>query len=115
MLFCGLPGNPVCAFVTAHKLVIPAIRLLQHALTENNICVPMLKSKSLTGISCLTGRQEFMRGNLIVTKDARLRVIPQPKQSSAAIQALAKANCYIVVPAELRKISAGSEVDIEPF
>ncbi|NMH61112.1 gephyrin-like molybdotransferase Glp [Alteromonas ponticola] len=115
LLFCGLPGNPVSAFVTAQKLVIPAIKQLQHELMPHPIEGYFIHAKLMRDIDRQPGRQEFLRANLSQNEQGELVVAPQAKQSSAALQALALANCYIVVPAEVSRIAAGNFVDVEPF
>jgi molybdopterin molybdotransferase len=89
----GLPGNPVSTMVTFELFVTPAEARLGEALHEQ---------PGLTHF--LPGRVEW-RGRAPEVKALKW-------QGSGDIVALAKANCFLVVPADRDKIAAGERVSV---
>ena len=104
----GLPGNPVSTMVTFELFVVPAIDLLNGAdarplpLVEARLAAPLNEKPGLAHF--LPARVEW-RG-------------PQPQvkalkwHGSGDIAALAKANCFLVVPADRDKIEVGERVSV---
>ncbi|WP_018981588.1 molybdopterin molybdotransferase MoeA [Salinimonas chungwhensis] len=112
-VFCGLPGNPVSAYVTTEKLVTPLIAMMQGEQRSLN---------DLTGLAVLgssirrrPGRQEFLRARLEINQDGGWHVTPLAKQSSGVMSTVTQANAYIVVPAETAFIESGTQVQVSPF
>jgi molybdopterin molybdotransferase len=104
----GLPGNPVSTMVTFELFVAPAIDLLSGAearalpLVEARLAEAMKEKAGLTHF--LPARVEW-RGTLPEVKTLKW-------QGSGDITALAKANCFLVVPADREKIEAGESVSV---
>jgi molybdopterin molybdotransferase len=104
----GLPGNPVSTMVTFELFVAPAIDLLSGAearalpLVEARLAEAMKEKPGLTHF--LPARVEW-RGAVPEVKAVRW-------QGSGDITALAKANCFLVVPADREKIEAGESVSV---
>ena len=112
-LFCGLPGNPVSAYVTTQQLVVPLIEAMQGVESV---------SSAMRGLATLTtdirrqpGRQEFMRASLDVHPDGSWQVSPLAKQSSGVMTSVTTANAYIVVNAQTRHLKTGERVQVIPF
>ncbi|MBD3584665.1 molybdopterin molybdotransferase MoeA [Salinimonas sp. HHU 13199] len=112
-LFCGLPGNPVSAYVTTEQLVIPLIASMQGLASSPT---PVIGLAALTtDIKRQPGRQEFMRATLCVQPDGQWQVTPLAKQSSGVMTSVTKANAYIVVPAHTKHLATGERVQVLPF
>ena len=104
----GLPGNPVSTMVTFELFVAPAIDLLSGAearplpLVEARLATSMREKPGLTHF--LPARVEWPRG------EPEVRALEW--QGSGDIVALARANCFLVVPAEKETLEAGEAVQI---
>lgn len=94
--FCGLPGNPVSAFINFVLLVRPLLLRLSGARPEQarRIPVPSGFNHPRTGV-----RQEFLRVNLVSDPaTGAVKLIPYREQSSGAITSLSRADGLAVVP-----------------
>ncbi|MFO7593955.1 MAG: molybdopterin molybdotransferase MoeA [Pseudomonadota bacterium] len=110
-LFFGLPGNPVSVMATYYEIVQPSLRRLmgQESLTPFRVkvrCIDKLKSPA---------REDFQRGILERDKDGELVVRSTGNQGSHILSSMSQANCFIVVPAEVRGVEPGETVLVEPF
>ena len=93
------------------KLVKPALERLsgrgaQRAMT--------LRLPLQVGLRRQPGRQEFMRGRLIEA-DQGLMVAPLAQQGSHRLTSMTRGDCLIVLPPDIRTLSAGEWVDVELF
>lgn len=111
--FCGLPGNPVSAFVTFYQLVQPAIAKLsgfsqwQAPQQFNAIAAqPMKKS---------AGRLDFQRGYYQLAPNGQITVAPVRFQGSHMFSSFVQSNCFIVLEKDRGNVAAGETVTIEPF
>lgn len=112
-LFCGLPGNPVSAYVTTEQLVMPLLETMQGI---HSVPKPVIgQARLTTAIKRQSGRQEFMRATLTVQPDGQWQVTPLAKQSSGVMTSVTKANAYIVVPAETQHLATDECVQVLPF
>jgi molybdopterin molybdotransferase len=104
----GLPGNPVSTMVTFELFVAPAIDLLSDAearalpLVEARLGEAMNEKPGLTHF--LPARVEW-RGTVPEVRALRW-------QGSGDITALARANCFLVVPADREKMETGESVSV---
>ena len=104
----GLPGNPVSTMVTFELFVVAALDLLGGAaarplaLLEARLGAAMNEKPGLTHF--LPARVEWPQGKPEVT--------PLSWQGSGDIAALAKANCFLVVPAEKENLAVGEAVRV---
>jgi molybdopterin molybdotransferase len=104
----GLPGNPVSTMVTFELFVAPAIDLLSGAearalpLVEARLAEVMKEKPGLTHF--LPARVEWGGGEPVVKA--------LKWQGSGDIAALAKANCFLVVPADRENIAIGESVSV---
>src|SRR5229473_8301035 len=104
----GLPGNPVSTMVTFELFVVPAVDLLGGAparhlpLVEARLGAPLKEKQGLAHF--LPARVEW-RG---ITPEVKAL----PWQGSGDVAALARANCFLVVPADRGLVSAGDTVQI---
>lgn len=106
--FFGLPGNPVSTMVTFELFARPMVealagqsprrRVFLHARLKNEISVKAGLKRFLPAI--LSGEFEHSEVELV------------PWQGSGDIAAIARANCYIVIPADRERFSAGEWVAV---
>ncbi|MGH7751783.1 MAG: molybdopterin molybdotransferase MoeA [Gemmatimonadales bacterium] len=106
----GLPGNPVSTMVTFILFVAPAIALLGGAAApplqflKARLAEPVQQTTQLTLFlpACLEGQNA----------DVGVRALPW--QGSGDVVALARSNCFLVVPDNVTELAAGSWVDVLP-
>ena len=113
VLFCGLPGNPVSAFVTSKLLVDPLVRKVQG---ETNIKAPLTISARLTcDVKRKPGRRDFQRATMSYDNNNCLVVTPFHTQSSGVITSITSANCFMIIDENLSQIEAGTMLPVIPF
>jgi molybdopterin molybdotransferase len=88
---CGLPGNPVSAFVTFLLLVRPALRRWQGAAETDLLQLPGVLGETFTNPG---ERRHFVR----VRVDARGKIFSAGKQASHALSSLAAAQGLLDLP-----------------
>jgi molybdopterin molybdotransferase len=104
----GLPGNPVSTMVTFELFVAPALDLLSGAEARP---LPLLGARLGKALHEKPGLTHFLparlewEGTTPVVKALRW-------QGSGDIAALAKANCFLVVPADKAEIQTGESVSV---
>lgn len=114
-VFCGVPGNPVSAFVTTQQLVLPIIKRMVGAASEQVIKPLTIKATLTTSLRRRAGRKEFVRAHMQKNAYGDYDVVPLAKQSSGVMTTVTQANCYIILPAECSEIPEGNSVTIQPF
>ncbi len=104
----GLPGNPVSTMVTFELFVAPAIDLLSGA-----------EARALPLVAARLGEAMKEKPGLTHFLPARVEwhgTVPEVKalrwQGSGDIAALAKANCFLLVPADREKMEIGDSVSV---
>lgn len=111
-LFFGLPGNPVSAMVTFYQFVQPALRALAGAPYEP---ASVLRARAAGRLAKKPGRTEYQRAILRRAEDGTPIVEGAGPQGSGRLSSMARANCFVVVPADSAGIDAGEWVDVQPF
>jgi molybdopterin molybdotransferase len=112
----GLPGNPVSTMVTFELFVAPALDLLSGAqarplpLLHARLAEALLEKPGLTHF--LPARVEWPNATGAISKDATPQVRALTWQGSGDIATLAKANCFLVIPADRDNIPAGQSVTV---
>jgi molybdenum cofactor synthesis domain len=109
--FFGLPGNPVSAMVTFYQFVREALLILQGETPVESL---LLSARLIAPVKKAIGRAEFQRG-VCENRDGQLVVTPAPEQGSGILTSMTNANCFIVLPLEAGKLSAGEIVDVQLF
>jgi molybdopterin molybdotransferase len=110
--FCGLPGNPVSAAITAHVLVEPFIaKLSGHTEWTPS---PTLTAISLSDFKKRPGRTDYQRG-IYRVDNGQLVVESCVNQSSGAFMSMSIANCYVIIEQDRGNVSAQETVLIQPF
>ncbi len=106
--FFGLPGNPVSTMVTFDLFVRPLLDGLSGARVAPLIFV---QARLKTEFRTKTGLTRFLPARL-EGEFERAEVDPVRWQGSGDIAANARANCYLVVPADRDRLAAGETVSI---
>ena len=104
----GLPGNPVSTMVTFELFVAPAIDLLSGAEAR---ALPLLEARLAEAMKEKPGLAHFLPAR-VEWNGMLPEVKPLQWQGSGDIAALAKANCFLVVPADREKIEIGERVPV---
>lgn len=111
-LFCGLPGNPVSAFVTLYVLVQPLLATLSgHSQWQPPLSMP---ATLLSPLKKAPGRCDYQRGYARL-EEGKWVVETTGNQSSGAFRSMSLANCFIVLERERGHVAAGESVNIEWF
>jgi len=104
----GLPGNPVSTMVTFELFVAPAIDLLSGAEAR---ALPLVEARLAEALNEKPGLTHFLPARIEWPER-----VPEVKalkwQGSGDIAALAKANCFLVVPGDRERIAAGESVSV---
>ena len=108
----GLPGNPLSAPTGFHEFVLPALRRLSGWRPRD--CRPSIHLPLVAPLASKGGRVRFMLGRLQRDRTG-LRVASVVSHSSADLVSAAKADGAIIVPADVRRMPAGSVVEFRPW
>jgi molybdopterin molybdotransferase len=104
----GLPGNPVSTMVTFELFVPPALDLLAGAEARP---LPLVRAQLGEALKEKPGLTHFLPAR-VEWQGPTPEVKALPWQGSGDIAALARANCYLVVPADREEIPKGEPVSI---
>jgi molybdopterin molybdotransferase len=104
----GLPGNPVSTMVTFELFVAPAIDLVNGAEAR---ALPLVGARLAEAMKEKPGLTHFLPAR-VEWRGSVPEVQALKWQGSGDIAALAKANCFLVVPADRETIEAGESVSI---
>jgi molybdopterin molybdotransferase len=104
----GLPGNPVSTMVTFELFVAPAIDLLSGAQAR---ALPLVEARLGEAMKEKPGLAHFLPAR-VEWHDRVPKVEALQWQGSGDIAALARGNCFLVVPADRENIEAGERVSI---
>ncbi len=109
--FFGLPGNPVSVMVTFYQFVRDALLHLSGRIDV--AALPMMRATLSAPIRKMPGRTEFQRA--ILSRDAKgdacVRVTGD--QGSGILSSMSRANCFMVLGAEVGNVDAGTAVDVQ--
>lgn len=106
--FFGLPGNPVSTMVTFELFAKPMIEALSGQKPQPLI---FLAAKLKSQIRTKTGLKRFLPA-ILSGEFEKAEVELAPWQGSGDIAALARANCYVVIPPDRERIAAGEWVSL---
>jgi molybdopterin molybdotransferase len=104
----ALPGNPVSTMVTFELFVAPAIDLLSGGEARP---LPLLEARLAEALKEKPGLTHFLPAR-VEWGGLAPEVIALEWQGSGDIAALAMANCFLVVPPDRERISAGESVSV---
>ncbi|WP_347249846.1 gephyrin-like molybdotransferase Glp [Zoogloea sp.] len=108
----GLPGNPVAVMVTYYQFVMDA--LLKIAGLDPLPQRPMVPVVCTTPIRKLSGRREYLRGQLFA-EDGVWKVRSASAQGSGILRSMSEANCFIVLNESRGDVAPGDTVDVQLF
>ncbi len=104
----ALPGNPVSSYVSFEVFVRPALRRMMGRSPESRTAVPARLEHSL---SSPPGRAQVARAVASHTGQG-WRADPVWGQASHFVADLARANAFVLVPADVTRLEAGDQVDV---
>jgi molybdopterin molybdotransferase len=110
-VFYGLPGNPVSSAVVFDQLARPLLRTAMGVETPER---EVRRARLLEAVPSKTGRRDFVRLRL-EESDGRLAARLTGTQSSGAVTSLTKADALGVVPEDVGRLEAGSEIEVVPW
>lgn len=105
--FIGLPGNPVSAFVGFEVFVRPVLTRMSGGGKSNQ---KSLRVRSESEIES-DGRESYLRAN-IYEKDGMMFANLTGHQGSGNLLSLVQADALLIIPAGVKCVPAGSEVDV---
>jgi len=104
----GLPGNPVSTMVTFQLFVVPAIDLLSGAPARP---LPFLKAILAQPMKEKSGMTHFLPARVqFDSGEARVKALAW--KGSGDTVTMAKANCFLVVGADIQALAAGENVNV---
>jgi molybdopterin molybdotransferase len=106
--FFGLPGNPVSTMVTFELFVLPMLHALSGMKPKPLV---FLKARLKSDIRTKTGLKRFLPA-LLSGEFENAEVELARWQGSGDIAALARANCYVVIPPDREQIAAGEWISL---
>ena len=106
--FFGLPGNPVSTMVTFELFVRPMVQALAGMKPRPLI---FLKARLKSEIRTKTGLKRFLPA-LLSGEFENAEIELARWEGSGDVAALARANCYLVIPPDREQISAGEWVSL---
>lgn len=105
--FIGLPGNPVSAFVGFMVFVKSAIEKLAGEIDAQKI---PLRAELLEPVES-DGRESYLRAQ-VFRQETKLVARLTGHQGSGNLFSLVQANALVVIPAEIKSLPAGAEVEV---
>jgi molybdopterin molybdotransferase len=109
VLLFGLPGNPVSSLVTFELFVRPVLRRL--AGFEDVIGREIVRARLAQNASKAPGRRAFLRVRLEAAHDGWQAHLAG-EQESHVLSALAAADGLAVIPEDVTRVAAGTEVEV---
>jgi molybdopterin molybdotransferase len=106
--FFGLPGNPVSTMVTLELFARPMIEALAGQTPQRLI---FLRARLKSDIRTKTGLKRFLPA-VLSGEFENAEVELARWQGSGDVAALARANCYVVVPPDRERIDSGEWVSL---
>ncbi|MDX2142407.1 MAG: molybdopterin molybdotransferase MoeA [Rhodospirillaceae bacterium] len=107
--FLGLPGNPVSAMVGAILFLGPALDKMTGLAGD---APAVTRARLAVGLKANDKREDYLRATLERDDAGRLIATPYPKQDSAMISTLARADGLVIRPPHAPEAKAGDEVDV---
>src|SRR5215207_1024665 len=104
--FIGLPGNPVSAFVGFEVFVRPALGRLSGSLGGSRTTVRVRSMEQIDS----DGRESYLRAQ-VQDESGSLVARLTGHQGSGNLHSLVQANALLIIPAGVKCVPAGQEVD----
>jgi molybdopterin molybdotransferase len=104
--FIGLPGNPVSAFVGFEVFLRPVFERLNNQLGGAR---PIVKVRCGEDIES-DGRESYLRAKIRMENDIRIATLTG-HQNSGNLLSLVQADALLIIPAGIKCVSAGQELE----
>jgi len=104
--FIGLPGNPVSAFVGFEVFVRPTLERLNGNMDGDRQTVRVRCEEEIES----DGRESYLRAKIQVQNGIRIAILTG-HQGSGNLLSLVQADALLIIPAGVKCVPAGSEVD----
>jgi len=108
--FFGLPGNPVSTMVTFALFAVPLLTALAGQ-NRDQVGPDFVEARLASDVQSKTGLTRFLPAQL-KSDSTGAAVHPIAWHGSGDQAAASKANCFLVVPEQAEKLSAGSTVTV---
>ncbi len=108
-LFFGLPGNPVSTMVSFIQFVRPAIL---KSMGATKLRKPLVSAIIEEEISKKPDRTHYIRGFFDI-RDGAIHVTSTGPQGSGILRSMHEANCLIILPEGVSRVSPGDRVIIQ--
>ena len=108
----GLPGNPVSALVTATLFLRP---ILERLLGQKGLDTGPVFARLGTALKANDQRQDYLRATITRGPDGGLVASPFPKQDSAMLSLIAKADALIIRKPHAPAADIGDMTEILPL
>jgi molybdopterin molybdotransferase len=105
--FLGLPGNPVSSMVTMELFGRPAILKM---LGKSRLQRPTVMARALEALDNGGGREHYIRG-IVTEEDGEYVARTTGKQESNILTSMSRANAFLVVNEDTRRVEAGERVE----
>jgi molybdopterin molybdotransferase len=108
----GLPGNPVSAFVGFEVFVRPALRRLAGQISTGGSILatrPKIRARLTEAIES-DGRESYLRA-IIDEQDGGFSAKLTGHQGSGNLLSLVQANALLIIPAGVKSLAIGAQVD----
>jgi molybdopterin molybdotransferase len=106
ILFIGLPGNPVSSFVGFEVFVRPTLQRLRGALDGDRQTIRVRCEEQIDS----DGRESYLRAH-IQEQEGNLIARLTGHQGSGNLHSLVQANALLIIPAGVKCVPAGQEVN----
>ena len=109
--FLGMPGNPVSSYIGCLVFGLPIIRKLhgQPPFTQKYV-----KAILTEPLESADGRESYYRG-MLFEENGVMKASLVEHQGSGNLYSLVRANALLIVPAGVRSLPAGSEINTWPL
>ncbi|MBL8100146.1 MAG: molybdopterin molybdotransferase MoeA [Anaerolineales bacterium] len=104
--FIGLPGNPVSAFVGFEVFVRPALGKMKGFMEQNQLKVKVRSEKEIES----DGRESYLRAKIREEDGVKIATLTG-HQGSGNLLSLVQADALLIIPAGVKCVPAGQEVD----
>jgi molybdopterin molybdotransferase len=108
--FLGLPGNPVSAFVGFEVFVRPALNRLSGRGAEARVGLRSKVRVRLAEAIESDGRESYLRG-ILEDRDGAFTARLTGHQGSGNLLSLVQANALLIIPAGVKSLPVGAQVD----
>jgi molybdopterin molybdotransferase len=105
--FIGLPGNPVSAFVGFKVFVSPALERLGGQLGGTSLRVRVRCEEEIES----DGRESYLRAKIRIENGVRVATLTG-HQGSGNLLSLVQADALLIIPAGVKCVPAGQEVEV---